>query len=105
MNNTVRELYNKSFQNYYDDYNKLADVKKDKYNKKNNPKNFKLEDYDYHGWLTEEEELDDEEKLGGMPPIEGDEEVKEGKGLKILTPKKLLTRLPILSAEVKSGNN
>ena len=27
-----------------------------------------------------------------MPPLEGDEEVKEGKGLKILTPNKLLTR-------------
>ena len=32
-------------------------------------------------------------------PLEGDEEkVKEGKGLKLLTPKKLLTRLPVLSA-------
>ena len=27
-----------------------------------------------------------------MPPLEGDEEVKEGKRLKILTPNKLLTR-------------
>ena len=34
-----------------------------------------------------------------MTPLEGDEKkVKEGKGLKILTPKKLLTRLPILLA-------
>ena len=31
-----------------------------------------------------------------MPPLEGDEEeVKEGKELKMLTPNKLLTRLPI----------
>ena len=31
-----------------------------------------------------------------MPPLEGDEEqVKEGKGSKILTQNKLLTRLPI----------
>ena len=28
--------------------------------------------------------------------IEGDEKVKEGKGLKIFTPNKLLTRLPVL---------
>ena len=28
-----------------------------------------------------------------MPPLEGDEEVKEGKGLKILTPNKLLTTI------------
>ena len=32
-------------------------------------------------------ELDDEEELDDMPRLEGDEkEVKEGKGLKILTP-------------------
>ena len=41
-----------------------------------------------------------------VPPLEGDEEeVKEGKGLKILTPNKLLTRLPILLAQIKAGNN
>ena len=32
-------------------------------------------------------------------------EVKEGKELKILTPKKLLIRLPILLAEIKAGHN
>ena len=38
-------------------------------------------------------------------PLEGDEEeVKEGKGLKILTPEKRLTRLPVLSAYIKPGN-
>ena len=31
--------------------------------------------------------------------------VKEGKGLKILTPNKLLTRLPILLAQIKAGSN
>ena len=41
-----------------------------------------------------------------MPPLAGDEEkVKERKGLKILTPNKLLTRIPILLAQIKSGNN
>ena len=40
-----------------------------------------------------------------MAPPEGDEEVKEGKGLKILTLKKLLTGLPILLAQIKAGNN
>ena len=29
----------------------------------------------------------------------------EGKGLKILTPKQLLQRLPIALAQVKAGNN
>ena len=40
-----------------------------------------------------------------MPALESDEEVKEGKGLKILTPYKLLTRLPILLAQIKAGNS
>ena len=39
-----------------------------------------------------------------MPALERDE-VKEGKGLKILTPNKLLTRLSILLAQIKAGNN
>ena len=39
-----------------------------------------------------------------MPPLESDEEVKEGEGLKILTPNKLLTRLPVLVAQIKVGN-
>ena len=39
-----------------------------------------------------------------MPPLEGDKyEVKEGKRLKILTPDKLLTELPILSTQMKTG--
>ena len=40
-----------------------------------------------------------------MLPLEGDEEVKKGKGLKIPTPNKLLTRLPILLVQIKAGNN
>ena len=40
-----------------------------------------------------------------MPPLEGEEEVKEGKQLQILTPNKLLTRLLILLAQIKAGNN
>ena len=40
-----------------------------------------------------------------MLALEDDEEVKEGTGLKILTPNKLLTRLPISLAQIKSGNN
>ena len=40
------------------------------------------------------------------PPLEGDEEgVKEGEGLEILTPNKFLSRLPILLAQIKAGNN
>ena len=60
-----------------------------------------------------------------MPPLEDDEESKlepeetiaeriklnprkrktTGTGLKVLTPNKLLTRLPIILAQIKAGNN
>ena len=40
-----------------------------------------------------------------MLPLEGDEEVKEGKGLEVLTPNKVLTRLPILLTQIKARNN
>ena len=61
--------------------------------------NLKLKGYDQNGWFTEEE-------LGDLPPIEDDEEeVKEEKGLKFSTPSKLLTSLPILLAQKKSGYN
>ena len=47
---------------------------------------------------------DDEEEFYDLPPLKGDEEVKEGKVLKILSPNKLLTRLLVL-AQIKAGNN
>ena len=41
-----------------------------------------------------------------MVPLEGDEEeLKEGKGLKMLTPNKLLTRLLMLLTQIKAGSN
>ena len=33
MHNTVSELYNKRFENYYEEYNKLSGINKNKYNK------------------------------------------------------------------------
>ena len=41
-----------------------------------------------------------------MPALEGGEEVKKGKGLnKFFTPNKFFTRLPLLLAQIKAGNN
>ena len=59
------------------------------------------------GSENEEEPADKEESedLSPMPPLEGDKEVKEGTGLKILNPNKLVTRPPILLAQIKAGNN
>ena len=68
--------------------------------------------YSYSEWYKGKS--DDEESISTiqgdvklfMTPLESDEEdVKEGKGIKILTPKKLLTRLQILLAQVKTRNN
>ena len=58
--------------------------------------------------IAEEESITTEElvDIPSMPPLEGDEEeVKEGQGLKFLTPSKLFTRLPILLTEIKVRNN
>ena len=39
-----------------------------------------------------------------VSPLEGDEhKIKEGKGLKVLTTNKLLSRLPILLMQIKAG--
>ena len=40
-----------------------------------------------------------------MPSLTGDEEVKEGDGLKNLTPNKLLTGLSLSLVQTKAGNN
>ena len=41
-----------------------------------------------------------------MPPLESEEEAeKKGHGLKILTPKQMIIRLPILLAQLKVENN
>ena len=53
-------------------------------------------------WSEDEEESTDKEEsedLPKMPPLEGDEEVQEGKGL---TPNKLLIRPTILLAQIKA---
>ena len=43
-------------------------------------------------------------RLRWLPPLENDEEVKKGRRLKILTPKKILTRPPILLEQTKAVN-
>ena len=46
--------------------------------------------------------------IGDMPDLETEEDAERrqrGQGLKILTPKQMITRLPILSAQLKAGNN
>ena len=78
-----------------------------------------LQRFDYSVWfeneestvkekLANKEESTDKKELVDLSdvlPVEGDEEVKVGKGLKVSTPNKLLTKLPILLAQIKAGNN
>ena len=85
----------------FDEFYDLSDAKRNKMEHKYKPKKLFLKhSYDYSMWSdktesSDEEELFDKEEfedLSDKPPLEGDEEkVKEGKGLKTLTPKKLLT--------------
>ena len=81
----------------------VLDAKKRKLDHKYNPDNFFLKTYKYYVWFRNEELSDKEES--DMPQLESYAEVKERKRLKILTPNKLLTRPPILSAQKKAGNS
>ena len=62
--------------------------------------NLAFDDYDY---LPLFQELDD------LPPIssldDDEEEIKEGTGIKILTQNKVLTRHPVLVAQIKAEND
>ena len=107
------DLYNDFLGIYFNEYNEILDAKRNKMKHKYEPKKLFLETYNYDVWFENQESSDTKRKsdkeesvdLSYMPSLEGDEEVKEGKGLKNLTPNKLLTRLPILLAQIKAGNN
>ena len=49
---------------------------------------------------------DEQPDITDMPHLETEESAEQkGQGLKILTPKQMLARLPISSAQLKAGNN
>ena len=112
MYDTVRELHNDLLEIYFYKYKAVSDGKKGKLGNKYDPINLFLETYNYNVWFENEESSDatktDEKStdLPPMPPLESDEEeAKERKRSKILTPNKLLTRLSTLLAQIKAGNN
>ena len=52
--------------------------------------------------------VDANQNLDDMPPLQSEEEAaqrQQGQGLKILTPKQMIARLPILSAQLKAVSN
>ena len=104
--NNALSLYNKLLSIYFN----IKNGKKEEVDKKYNPSSLFIKGYKFIDSQKEDEEkriwkYDDSDEFIGipdMPPLEGDEEVKEAKWLNILTPNKLLTRLPILLAQIKS---
>ena len=111
-------MYDKLLSIYYDEYNDITDKEKEKMGEKYIPKNLLLKGQRFieeksnsqsEETIAEKVKLrrrkayDDSDELIDIPdmsPLEDDEEeVKKGKGLRILTPNKLLTRLPILLAK------
>ena len=62
-----------------------------------------LVDYGYRDWFVPLLQID--EKVPPMPPLEGDDKVKEWKGLKILILIKLLTWLSVTLTQRKARNN
>ena len=45
------------------------------------------------------------EDIGDPPSLESEEEAERRQGLKIITPKQMITRFPILLAQLEAGNN
>ena len=89
---------------YIDECSILSDAKRCKIDSKYDPANLTLDEYYYSEWYNNKSV--DKKGSDDLRPLEGgEEEVKKEKGLKILTPKKLLTRLPILLAQIKAGKN
>ena len=107
---TDSELYNKFLDKYFDEYYDLEGEEKEELGFKFMPINLNINGNDCNQFYKKISDDDSDSDvfidISDIPPLEGDEEeVKERKGLKILTPNKLLTRLPILLAQIKGGNN
>ena len=124
MYKNAANLYNTLLAIDFNDYNNITDVKKEMMDKKYDPSNLFLKGYKYDEWnktneekskLQPEETIAErlklrrqkagDEDLSDMPPLEGDEEVKEEKTLKILTRSELSIKLPISLAKIKTGNS
>ena len=86
-----------------DEYNKLSNTKKRKFCCRYNISDLFFDDYNYGDCFLPP--LKGDENVPPMPPLVGDEQEKEEKRIKLLTSKKLLTRLLVLLAQIKARNN
>ena len=108
MYDTASELYNEFLETYFDEYIELSNTKIYKLDPKDDTESLFLKTYNYDSRFENEESTAQKESndIPPIPPLKGDEEkVKEEKSLQILTPNELLTRLPVLLAQIKAGNN
>ena len=110
MINTASKLYDKLFNIYTTQYGNVPEYNKKRVSVLNCPENVTLDfDEDYLPPMPQLEVA----KEVKLEPQETAEKIKlspqkgkiTGTGLEILIPRKLLTRLPILLAQVKAGNN
>ena len=115
--NAASELFNDLLETCFDEFCDLSDAKRIKIDSKYNPANLTIDGYDYNEWYKVKS--GEEKELENLPPLEGDEEKhysipctpilkgdkKEERGLKISTSNKILTRLPILLAQIRTRNN
>ena len=96
------ELYNDYLEIYFDKYKALPMLKKELGNKYD-PVNLFVETNNYV-ILFENEEQPDRIKSGeestDLPPTLDGDQIKEGRKLKFLTPKKQFIRIPILLAQI-----
>ena len=74
------------------------DEKNTKKHSKHNFNNFFLDGYTYDDWFDKPNHKEGDKE-------EAKEEVKNETGTKILTPNKVLTKLPVLLAQIKAENN
>ena len=115
MCDTVLELNNNFLDKHFHEYYDLEKETKEKLGYKFKPINLKIKGYGFGKLYNETsdkdyDDYDDYEEehidLSDIPQVERDEEeVKVGKGLKVFTPNKLLTRLLTLLAQIKAGNS
>ena len=123
--NNAINLYNKLLSIYLNQYNGTKNEIKEDMAKKYDPSNLLIKGYRFidlkegdkeksksqpEETIAERVKLErqkaDHKDLSDLPPLECDErEVNGGKGLKIFTLNKLLTKLPILLAQIKAENN
>ena len=107
--NTASKLCDKLLNIFTTQYDNLSEYQKKKINVLNRPENVTLDfvedDLTPMPALGDEVKLEPEESIAEKVKVKSLKQKKTGTGSKILPPNKLLTRLPILLAQTKAGNN